>query len=75
VALKVFQAIRTSSLLVQQCRKVLNDISAMHALELYWVCGHAGVRGNEITDGLTRGGSASGFVGPELAYGVSRQNI
>jgi hypothetical protein len=33
------------------------------------------VRGNEIADVLARGGSAPKFVGPELALGVSRQNI
>jgi ribonuclease HI len=40
-----------------------------------WVPGHAGVQGNEITDELTRGGSALKFVGPEPALGVSRQDI
>ena len=36
VALKALQAVRTMSQLVQQCQKVLNDISAWHAVELYW---------------------------------------
>ena len=35
VALKALQAIRTSPL-VQQCQKLLNDISTQHAVELYW---------------------------------------
>ena len=30
---------------------------------------------NEIADGLTRGGSALRFLGPELALGVSRQDF
>jgi hypothetical protein len=47
VALKALQAIRTS-FLVEQCQKALNDMSALHAVGLYWVYGHAGVRGNEI---------------------------
>jgi len=53
----------------------LDDISARHAVGLYWVPGHTGVRGNEITDKLARGGSAQWFVGPEHFPGVSRQNI
>jgi hypothetical protein len=50
-------------------------ISARNAVGLYWVPGHVGVKGNETTDGLTRNGSASGFVGPEPALGVSRQDL
>jgi hypothetical protein len=74
-ALKSLQAIRTMSLLVQQCQKALNDITTLHAVRPYWVLGHAGVTGNEIADGLARGGSASRFVGPEQALGVSWQDI
>ena len=44
---------------------------------LYWVSGHAGVRGNEIeiADKLARNGSVQQFVGPEPFLGVSRENI
>ena len=42
---------------------------------LYWVTGYAGVRGNEIADGLARSGSALRFLGPEPALGVSRGDI
>jgi ribonuclease HI len=56
--LKALKAFRTMSLLVHQCQKALNDISALHAVGLYWVPGHAGARGNEIADGLARCGSA-----------------
>jgi len=55
-ALKALQALITTSPLVQQCLKALNDISTQHAVGLYWVPGHAGVRGNEIAYQLTRGG-------------------
>jgi hypothetical protein len=63
--LKVLQAVRTTSLLVQQCQKALSDISTQLAVGLYWVPGH------EIAEELARGGSA----GPEPALGVSRQDI
>jgi len=53
----------------------LNDISARHVVGLYWVPGHAGVRGNEIAVGLARGGSALGYLGPEPVLGVSRRVI
>jgi len=60
---------------VRQCQQALNDNSAWHAVGLFWVPGHAGVRGNEIADKLARDGSAQWFVGPEPVLGVSRQNI
>jgi len=75
VVLKALQAVRTMFQLVQQCQKTLNEVSTQHAVGLYWVPGHAGVRGNEITDKLTRGGSVLGFLGPEMALGVSRQDM
>ena len=75
VALKALQAARTTSPLVQQCQKALNDISAQHTVGLYWVLGHAGVQGNEISDKLIRDGSVQKFVGPMPSLGVSRQNI
>jgi hypothetical protein len=53
----------------------LNNISAQHAVGLFWVPGHARVRGNEIADELVMGGSAQRFVGPEPVMGGSRQNI
>jgi ribonuclease HI len=75
VALKALQAAKTTSPLVQQCQQTLNDISTRHSVGLYWVPGHAGVRGNEIADKLTTGGSGQWFVGPEPFLGVSRKNI
>ena len=75
VALKVLYAAKTRSPLVRQCQQVLDDISAWHAVGLCWVPGHVGVRGNEITDELTRSSSAQRFVAPEPFLGVSRQNI
>ena len=51
-----------------------SDISTQHAVGPYWVPGHAGVRGNETTDKLARGSSVMGFLGPEPALAVSRQD-
>jgi len=42
---------------------------------LYWVSGHAGVRGNETADELVRDGSVLKFLGNEPAVGVSRQDM
>ena len=75
VALKALQAFRITSPLVQQCQKALNDISTGHAVGLYWVLGHAGVRGNEIADELAKDGCSLKFVGAEPALGVCRQDI
>jgi ribonuclease HI len=61
-ALKALQAAKTTSPLVRQCQEALNDISTRHTVGLYWVPGHAGVRGNEIADRLARHGSAQWLV-------------
>jgi ribonuclease HI len=74
-ALKALQAVRTTSPLVHQCQKALNDISARHVVGLYWVPRHAGVWGNEIADGLARDGEGRGFIGPEPVLGVSWRDI
>jgi hypothetical protein len=60
---------------VQQCQQALNDISARHVVGLFWVPGHAGVRGNETADRLARSGSGQRFTGPEPFLGISRQTI
>ena len=71
----ISETLRTTSLLVRQFQKALKDIFARHAVGLFWVPGQAEVRGIEIADDLARGGSVLKFVGPELALGVSRQDI
>jgi ribonuclease HI len=56
--------------LVCQCQQALHYISARHAVRLYWVLGHAGVRGNETADRLARSGSGQRFIGPEPFWGT-----
>ena len=74
-ALKAIQAAKTTSPLVRQCQQMLNDASAQHAVGLYWVPGHAGVRRNEIADRLARSWSGQRFIGPEPFFGVSIDRI
>jgi len=74
VAMKALHAAKMPPL-VHQCQKALNDTSTQHTMGLYWVPGHAGVRGNEISDKLARCSSIQKCIGPELSLGVSRQNI
>ena len=73
--LKALQAAKTTSPLVRQYQKALNDVSTRHAMGLYWVPGHAGVTGNEIANKLVRDGSVQRFVGTEPFLGISRKNI
>jgi ribonuclease HI len=75
VALKALQAVKTTSPLVQQCQRALDDISTYHSVGLFGVPGHSGIRGNEIANELTGEGSAHHFVGTEPVVGVSRQCI
>jgi len=70
-ALKALQAAKTTSPVVRKCQKALNDISIRHVVGLYWVPGHAGVRGDEIADKLARDGSVQKFVGSEPSLGGS----
>ena len=74
-ALKALKAVKTTSLLVYQCQRALNDISTRHVVGLFWVPGHAGIQDNETADELTRGSSALRFHGPEPALGVSRRDL
>jgi len=67
-ALKALQVAKTFPL-VRQCQRMLNDISAWNAVRLYWVSGHARVRGNEIADKLARSGSVSGLLGLSPVWG------
>jgi len=41
-SLKALQAAKTTSPLVQQCQKTLNDVATRHSMGLYCVTGHVG---------------------------------
>jgi len=73
--LKALQIAKTMSPLVQQCHKALNDISTGYSVGLLWFPRHSRACGNEIAIQLLRERTVHQFVGPELALGVSRQNI
>jgi ribonuclease HI len=62
-ALKALQPAKTTSMLVQQCQKALNNITNHHSVGLFWVSGHSGICGNE---------TVHQFVGPEPAFGFPR---
>jgi hypothetical protein len=74
-ALKSPQAAKTMSPLVQQCQKVLDDISTYYSVGPFWVPGHSGICGNEIANELTKEGSVHHFAGPDPALKVSRQSM
>ena len=67
--LKALQVAKPPSQLLRHYQKVLNDISTRHTVGLYWVPGHAGLRGNEIVHKLARDGSVQKFVGPGALSG------
>jgi hypothetical protein len=54
---------------------VLYPKNAVLDLGLYFVPGHAGVRGNETADKLVIFGYFLEFMGPEPDLGVSRQDL
>jgi len=74
-ALIALQVGKTTSPLVQQCRKALNDISTQHSVGLFQVPGHSRVCRNEIVNKLAKERTVHQFVDHELALQVSRQNM
>jgi hypothetical protein len=67
--------ISTNTMGMPQLKTISWSFISRHVVGLFWVPGHAGVRGNEIAYRLTRSGSGQRFTGSEPFLGVSRQNI
>jgi ribonuclease HI len=68
-SLETLHAVKTTSPLVRQCQRALDDVSIYDSVGLFCVPGHSGIRENEIADELARGSSAHHFVGPEPFVG------
>lgn len=57
-ALKALDSIHTSSTLVRDCKKILNDVGNLCNVTLMWVPGHSNEVGNDLADLLARQGSS-----------------
>lgn len=70
-AIKAVGAVRTTSKVVADCKKVLSKLAISKNVELIWIPGHCNFDGNEEADKLARQGSANKMTGPEPAVGIS----
>ncbi|KAJ8916956.1 hypothetical protein NQ315_008356 [Exocentrus adspersus] len=74
-ALKGLRNHKVTSKLLWECWKELSDLTRHNSVELLWVPGHSGIKGNEKVDELARKGSSASYIGPEPAVGVSKTMV
>lgn len=49
----------------------ISNISLTNSLDLVWIPGHSGIKGNDLADSLARAGASITFNGPEPVLPVS----
>lgn len=54
-----------------KCYNTLNNLAENRGVELLWISGHSGFRGNEIINYLPRLGAEQRVMCPEPAVGIS----
>ena len=57
-AIKALAAFHTTSILVKECKELLNQVGGRIQITIMWVPGHSNVPGNDMADLLARQGSS-----------------
>jgi ribonuclease HI len=70
-AIKALDSYQINSKLVWDCHQFLSQLAEHNRVQIIWVPGHEGIKGNEVADQLAKLGSESPFIEPEPACGIS----